>query len=314
VAAALGLPHIYFQLANARKAVGASKESIAEAYSKAFGPSNLSSAQERSVGLRWLLQNGFKDDLTEAIKSFAQEGPPNRALIDDVCRHLESEEDWAGFELFLDTLFTQAKNPAEWMMVVESSLSDKTNRWAKGYFSYIAGRPALKFSRDCAAAERYLADEEYEKAARLYKDIVNRCSSTDDKALFEFQLCKSLFYADRPAEVIAMLESFTASYGATHSRMAADALLMKGRLYLQLREIDQALNAFRRVASEYPRTEQVPEAEFFVGYCYVLSNRRQEAAQALAKVAQDYPDSGWASKARLCLARTETMADAGIAE
>jgi TolA-binding protein len=307
-AAVPSLPAVYFQLAKVRKAAQMPKKQVAEAYAKAFGPFKLDFEGERAAALIWLFENEFTNEYTEAINSLSRRAESDdsvKEIVGTVCKHFESKKDWAGFERFLDTLFTQTKNPAEWMMVVESSLSDKTNRWAKGYFRYIADRPALKFSSDCAAADRCLADEEFEKAARLYKDILNRCGSTDDKALFEFRLCKSLFSADRPAEVIAMLESFAGSYGATHPRMAAEALLMKGRSHLQLGEIDKALEEFRQVSAEFPQTEQAPEADFFTGYCYMLQSKSAKAAETLERVAKDHPESLWAAKARLCLTLQE---------
>ena len=52
-----------------------------------------------------------------------------------------------------------------------------------------------------------------------------------------------------------------------------------------------------------------PEASFFVGYCYMLKGEFDQAKEALNLVVKDYPQSSFASKAKLCLTRIESMTE-----
>ena len=58
---------------------------------------------------------------------------------------------------------------------------------------------------------------------------------------------------------------------------------------------------------EYPETKQAPESNFFIGYCYMLQGKFEEATESFNLVLKDYPDSTYASKSRLCLTRIKNM-------
>ncbi|HUT30766.1 MAG TPA: LamG-like jellyroll fold domain-containing protein [Sedimentisphaerales bacterium] len=307
-AAVSALSDAYLLLGRAGQAAGMRKEDIAQAYGKAFGPSHFGLLPERSAALIWLLENQFAEEYTQAIKSFSQGAGVDdsiQEIVDNVFKDFESKKDWATYQGFLDALLTEAQYPSEWIILAESCLSDKADRWAKKYYSYVESKPRLKFSGDSMMAQTYLANEDFEKAAELYKDIVNRCGPEDDKGTFEFQLCRSLFYARGPREVLSQLESFIARYKSTHADLVEQAMLMKGRSHIQLGEIDKALEEFHQVSAEYPQTKQAPEADFFAGYCYMVQSKSAEAAETLERVARDYPESLWAAQARLCLTLQE---------
>jgi len=311
-----GLPDAYLHLARAKKAVGTPERDVAAAYSKAFGSSEtdfgqLSFEEERAAALIWLSNKGFTDEFTQTVKSLsrAPQVSTNLArIIEPVCKDFESRKDWTGFEGFLDALFAAEKYPIRWGTFVESCLSNRKNRWAKGYFRYVDSKPELKFARDCALAQEHLSDEKFVEAAELYRRIINSCDNEDDKAFYQFQLCKSLFHASRPADVLPQLESFITNYGTSHPALARQAALMKGRLYLQSRRLDEALSEFRSAAADFAGTPQACEARFFASYCSMLQGGLDSAAEALNAVAEDCPESQWARKAGLCLVRIENTA------
>lgn len=312
-----GLPTIYFQLAKAKEAAGASAEDVAAAFVKTFGPSHEHHVPERAAALVWLLENERSDEYTEVIKSFTQSRDVKGSftnVVRDVCRNLESEKMWAPFKLFLDTLLAEAKSPFEWAMFVESCLKGKTSRWAKEYSEYFNGNPRLKFRRDCWVAEKYLVDEDFEKAAELYGDVVNRCGPEDDKGFLEFQRCKCLFYAAGHPKAGPQLAGFIANYKASHANLAREAMLMKGRLHIDADEMDKAVEEFLAVTAEYPETKQACEAQFFLGYCHMRQNEHEKAVEAFDRVTREYPESGLASKAHLCLAKIRNKIEEGAVE
>jgi len=310
VSAEHALPEIYFWLAKAKEAGGAPKKEITDAYSKAFKPLQFAYVPEQSAALIWLFENGCTNEYREIIKSFTQSRDVEdhfTHVVRKICKDFESKKDWDFFERFLNTLFAEAKYPYDWAMVVESCLNDKTNRWAKAYFNYLNTKPAIKFGRDCKAAEQYMADGNFKKAAELYQDIVSRCGPEDDKGAFEFQLCKCLFEGGQYREAIAKFESFIANNKAMHKSLVKEAMLMKGRAHIQLAEIDKAIDAFLTLMIEHPETKKAPETSFFIGYCYMLQGKFEQAREALNLVVKDYPENSYANRASICLNRIKNM-------
>ena len=304
------LPEVHFQLAKAGEAAGAPKKDVADAYSNTFNRSRFDYVPERAATLIWLVENERTDECTKAIKSFTQSRDIRdcfKKVVAKVCEHFESQRNWAQFQWFLDALFTEAEYPYDWVVFVESCLGDKTGRWAQAYYAYLDSRPKLKFGRDCIIAEKYATDKKFMKAVELYQDIVNRCGPEDDKGLLECQLCKCLFYGGQYREAVAKLGSFIVNNKATHGSLVKEAMLMKGRAHVQLGEIDKAIDAFLTVMIEYPETKEAPETNFFVGYCYMLQSKFDQAKEALNLVTQEHPESSYAGRARMCLIRIEDM-------
>ena len=85
--------------------------------------------------------------------------------------------------------------------------------------------------------------------------------------------------------------------------------MMKGRAYIQLGEIEKATAEFLSLMTEYPETKQAPEANFFIGYCYMLQSKFDLAKKALEHVVEYYPQSGFANKAELFLTRIDEMTE-----
>ena len=63
------------------------------------------------------------------------------------------------------------------------------------------------------------------------------------------------------------------------------------------------------LVTEYPESTQAAEADFFIGYCYILQSKFKEAAKALARVVRNYPDTSYAEKAGMYLKRIENTTD-----
>jgi len=306
------IPEAYFQLAKIKEAVGASNKDIAQAYSKTFGPSHLDYIPERVTALIWLLDNGLINEHTEIIKSFTtscDSREPFTNIVRCVCNHFESKKDWSKFEQFLDTLFANSKQPSDWAVFIESYLSDKTNRWAKDYSKYLDSKPRLKFGRDCIVAEKYLADGKFKKAAELYEDVVKRCGPTDNKGVFEFKLCECLFSEGEYLKAAFRLENFIANYKASPGDLVKEAMLMKGRIYVKLGELDKAIETFLGLMMEYPEMKNLPEVNFFVGYCYMMQDKFKDAVEVFDCLVKDHPDSPYASKARMCITRIKNTTE-----
>ncbi|MHC4645627.1 MAG: LamG-like jellyroll fold domain-containing protein [Planctomycetota bacterium] len=304
------LPIVYFQLARAAQAAGAAKQDIVLAYSQTFDFSDHDCVSERTAALAWLLDNECVKEYQQIIKSFAQSRDivePLAGVVLNISKECESKNDWPQFQRLLDALFLQAKYPSEWVLFVESSLGGKTSEWAEKYSEYIETRPALKFDRDRAMAVRYVAESKYRDAAELYRDLLNRCESADDRRTCEFEGYRCMFLGGEYPEVIPGIESFIAANKSANRSQVMEAMLMKTRACVQLGEFDKAVDTCFTLMMEYPEMKEMPEVSFFMGYCNMLQGDFDKAVEALNIVVQHYPESDFADKARMCLTRIKNI-------
>jgi len=309
-AAAADVPSAYFQLAKARQAADAPKADIADAYSRTLTFFDSRYAPHQTAALIWLFENNRAKEYSDPIESFARSDEitvPCRAVIREVCRHFESSEDWPRFERLVDTLFVRARHPAEWSVFIESCFKQESGPWTAKYAAYLKRRPRLEFERDCIVAGKYMAEENFAKAAQLYGRLVDRCGPEDDKGLFQFNLATCLWHQGKYRESVPVLDSFISGNKAIHGRQVQEALLMKGRCHLQLGQMDEAVGPFLTLTIEYPEAKYAPEAAYLVGYCYMLQSTFGHATEALNIVTRDYPRSDSADKARTSLERIKGM-------
>ena len=169
---------------------------------------------------------------------------------------------------------------------------------------------AYTYEKDSKAAEELVKKEEFKKAAIAYKDIAVRYKDfAEQKTDIEFKICQCEFNSGDYKTTLSELNGFLERNKTTNRVLAKDAFLLRGQCYIQLGEVDKASNEFLTLIIEYPETKQSPEANFFIGYCYMLQGKFEQAKEALNLVAKDYPQSSFASKAKLCLTRIETMTE-----
>ena len=164
--------------------------------------------------------------------------------------------------------------------------------------------------KDYALAKKCIETEDFKTANEIYERVLKTCTPDKnmDTSQLEFKICETLLNGGEYKQAISKTEAFIPKYKATNRSLVKDAMLMKGRAYIQLGEVDKAANEFLALMIEYPETKQAPEANFFIGYCYMLQNKFDQAKDALNLVVADFPQSSYASKAKLCLARIESMA------
>jgi len=173
-ASANGLPLMYFELAKAKSAVGASRQEVATDYGKTFVQSRDGYVQERAAALVWLLENDFKSEYSQPISLFARGSGVRRPYVKiaaSVCRHFENTRKWDVFEAFLNSLLGEGDSSLEWAVFVESCLGNKRNEWARRYYEYIEKTSKERFGWDWDA-EKLAAAGKYGQAAELYSHIL----------------------------------------------------------------------------------------------------------------------------------------------
>ena len=200
------------------------------------------------------------------------------SMCEGISGCLESKKDWATFESFLDVTFNVSKNPFTSARLIERVLS-KNDIWNKEYLAYCTSKSMLA-------------------------DYV-----TTRRSESEFEFCKTFFDTGRYQAAIPELDKFIGKNKGVNRNLSARAMLMKGQCYIQLGEMDKAVNQFSTLTVEYPDAEYAPEANFFAGYCHMLQGKFKQAKEALNLVVKDYPQSSYANKAKLCLMRIESMTE-----
>lgn len=76
---------------------------------------------------------------------------------------------------------------------------------------------------------------------------------------------------------------------------------------MQLGQIDTAFKELDALVAEHSDAEQAAETRILIGYCHMPQNKSEQAKEVFEGMAQDYPESSWANKARLCVARLKNM-------
>ena len=292
----------YYTLARTQEAAGGPFDEIADMYAQALLPSATAYIDEQSAALGWLVENAGEQKVQEVFRTFSltkEINPSIRPVIRKLCRDYESKKDWPAFESYLDTLFNQAKYPYEWVVFVESCFTDQNSRWAKTYAKYYENKPELKFYFDRALAEQCEADNNFQEALERYQNLVSRCEPEDDRADLEFRCCRCLFLAGKYQQAASTLEDFIAQNKSRQRNLIIEAMLLKGQAHLQLGEYDQGSKCFFTVMMEYPESQKAADASFFLGYCYILQNKFELAAEAFENLVKSYPQSSYANRARI---------------
>ena len=296
---------LYFLLAKAKEAAGVPKNSLIDEYKRA-----VFSRDHVGAALAWLFMNVPVEDYTRVVNEVTKKQKASSFNYADIVKQLESGNQWQAFVAFLDVLFVQAEDPVAIATSVDGSIG-KDGEWKLKFDEYCRAKPNLTkytYGKDCKAAEESIAKENFTSAATIYRNILKAAPSSSQRPEIEFKICECLFNGGGYKETLSELDQFIANNKSSNRSLTKEALLMKGKCYVQLGEVNKASDQFLSLMIEYPETKQAPEANFFIGYCDMLQGKFDQAKEALNLVVKDYPQSSYASKAKLCLTRIETMA------
>jgi tetratricopeptide (TPR) repeat protein len=159
-------------------------------------------------------------------------------------------------------------------------------------------------------AEGCHESEKDEIAVKLYQTYLSDYALESNKEETELKLYKSMYLAGMDLEKVRVsLDKYINRVKETNTSLVAEALALRGQLFAKLGEVDKAINDFLMLKNEYPETKGAPEASFFVGYYYMLQGKFEQAKEVLNLVVKNYPQSSYASKAKLYLTRIESMTE-----
>jgi len=289
---------LYFLSGKAKELLGAPKKDVVEMYKGA-----ISTSEEGGGALVWLSKNLPSRQYTEIVKTFVQSNPKDYR---NIIKQFELNGDWAAFNLFLNAVFSEVKSPLSTAKSIGNSL--KGSAWENNYPAYCKSRAQLReyaFGKDYETAEEYINKENFQKAVEVYKNILRECDPNQDKSGLELKICRCILNAGEYQNAIAELDHLITKNKSIDKSVAEEATLIKGRCYIQLGKIDEALEVFSTLLKEYPESEYSYDTGFYIGYCYLLKNKLEQAIEAFNAVIQKHPQSSSANKARMCLRRVK---------
>jgi outer membrane protein assembly factor BamD (BamD/ComL family) len=206
-------------------------------------------------------------------------------------------------------MFSEVNDTTSYARIVANGL-EEDGVWVNKFLEYCRNKSELMgyfFRKEEETARKYIARKNFGKAADIYRNIIKQCGPHQEKTIYEFKLYECLFNGGQCDSVIHDLDSFLKNNKTTHKVLISKAMILKGQAYVQLGNIDLAIDTFFALMIEYPETRQASEANFFVGYCYMLQSKFDEATEAFNIVVKDYPGSSYASKARSSLMRIKNI-------
>ena len=122
-----------------------------------------------------------------------------------------------------------------------------------------------------------------------------------------FWYAKSLHGLNRASEAASAFERAGAATNAG-AKVAADALVEAGTIYFNLKMYDKALRVFERIETGYPQSDAAAEASYMKGAVFLDNGDPQEAKIQFEFVAQKHPNSNGAAKSKVALARIHQIA------
>ena len=129
----------------------------------------------------------------------------------------------------------------------------------------------------------YANAKKIEKATMAIEDIQNRyveASEADKSEEPSFDAYKSY---------ITELDGVIAKYPREYA--GRRALLLKGDIYFRFKDYDNAAEAYKKFASDYPKSYDAPIAIYNTGVCYESTGKAKEAEAEYLKIYNNYKGS-----------------------
>jgi tetratricopeptide (TPR) repeat protein len=257
----------------------------------------------------WLFWNIPANGYIEFVRKCRPNNEGAFDYIHLIAKNFETSRNWGAFKLFLDGNFAEVNDTTAYAKAIAKGLN-KDGMWSNMFSEYCQNKPELieyVLDEHEKLAQEYIEQDEFSKAVKIYRDLASQCVSDQDKSVYELKVCECLFNSGQYSRTLSEIDAFINNDRLANKNLAARVMLWKGQIRMQLGEMDRASDIFSKIMAEYPKSEQTPEASFFIGYCHMLEGKHEKAEKVLNMVVKDYPKSSHASKARFCLMKIKRM-------
>jgi len=289
---------LYFLMAKAKEDAGLPKQDVVAAYEQALFSSERDELGKTALVrlFEYLSATRYERMLRHSVRSNTDE-------YQNIVEQFVAGRNWSAFEIFLNVLLSETPNPVSAAMSIEHTLLEN-KIWAQEYLDYCMNKVQLNeyvFEKNCKVAEQYINQERFDEAIEKYRELMKQNGSGRYGPLLELKVCKCRLMAGQYKDAIAELNQFISTNKDSAPRLTEQAVLIKGQCYIQLGQIDEALQEFLALTTKHPQAQMLADAHFYAGYCYMLQNKSEQAAEELRLVVLNYPQSSCAGKARMCL-------------
>jgi len=297
---------MFFLLAQAKKASGASNNDVIAAYEKSLlNLSNLKSFYETTI---WLSQNLSPNDFSKTLKKCLINSNLQPEIVSYLSYLFQLHGNWNVFSAFADAVLSLSDKPADYALVINKELEQ--GPWSDKFFNYCTKRKHLKkYALEIGPliAEQHFRDNKFIQAAKIYDYLAEQFPNQQKKGLFKFKQDECIFNNGEYQNALQKLDYFIKHYKTTNRKQLISALLLKGRAYIQLGKTEDAIKVFLQLLIDYPYSIHASQSCYFIGYLYMLQGNFKQAQKAFNLVLMDYPESKYAPKARISLNRISTV-------
>ncbi|OPX25033.1 MAG: hypothetical protein B1H02_02270 [Candidatus Latescibacteria bacterium 4484_107] len=168
--------------------------------------------------------------------------------------------------------------------------------YSKAYDTYVTAQETVreydyKAKLQKLIGDNYLAWKKYDKAVTAYTQVMTNYPNSPYPPQAQYQVGESYYYAGdyerARTEYLALLEKFP----DTDTELRAQALYSAGQCSEDMKKIEEALETYHQVLSNYPRSYYAPICMLRVGRAAYDKGEYEAALEWYRKLVQDYPES-----------------------
>ena len=304
---------VYFLMAKAKEAAGAAKQEVIGLYKKSasevFCESN-----HVPAALSWLFENVSNEDYVAVVKRLTSNTGALTHSVYHVTKHFEAAKNWDAFRLFMDGLFGETDyggRPTYFCLGILSKALEGNDLWMQELSKYCrssAELTAYLFSDIEEVAQQHLADNKPGNAVEVYRELIRQCGPSPQKGPYQMKLFECLMNDGQYETVIGEADQFIKDNKTSHAVLVIKAIMLKGQACIHTGDIESAIDTFFTLLIEYPEARQAVDANFFMGYCYMLQGDFEDAKESFNIIVQGHPKSQYAPRAKSYLDRIRKMA------
>ncbi|WP_299012204.1 tetratricopeptide repeat protein [uncultured Polaribacter sp.] len=146
---------------------------------------------------------------------------------------------------------------------------------------------AVKYDALIRLGDSYYASTNYNKAINSYKKVTDNAGLGADYAQYQIGMAHGFLNQDN--QKITALKNVVNNYQV--SNLKDDALYQLANTYLKLKDVENANNAFDRLAEKHPKSIFLPRALLRQGLLLFNNNKNKEAILRYKEVAAKFPNS-----------------------
>jgi len=138
-------------------------------------------------------------------------------------------------------------------------------------------------------ADSYFADKNYDAASNAYEDLLKVKSGIKSKDYISFQYALALYRSGKVQKALEQLDSFKSNF--TKSSYYEHVLYLTGWISFQQSNFYVAIEKYRTMLEEVPRSKLAPLVQYSIGDAYFNLGNYDSAIVSYRKVLSDYANS-----------------------